>query len=42
MKRPGTYQSADQKAFHYQKKAEKAGALYSVIRSIEDVQNLGL
>src|SRR6185295_12982606 len=40
VKRPGTYQSAEQKAF--QKQAEKAGAFYSVVRSIDDVQVLGL
>ncbi len=40
VKRPGTYQSPDQKAF--QQRAEEAGALYAVVRSIEDVQALGL
>jgi hypothetical protein len=40
MKRPGTYQSPEQKEF--QTRAEKAGALYAVVRSIQDVQTLGL
>src|SRR5258708_7847327 len=40
VKREGTYQSPDQKVF--QAAAEKAGALYAVVRSIEDVQALGL
>jgi hypothetical protein len=40
VKRPGTYQSADQKEF--QESSEKAGAYYAVVRSIEDVQQLGL
>jgi hypothetical protein len=34
-KRPGTYQSPDQKAF--QADAEKAGAHYAAVRSIDDV-----
>jgi hypothetical protein len=38
--RPGTYQSLEQKEF--QRKAEQAGAFYSVVRSIDDVQALGL
>jgi hypothetical protein len=40
VERPGTYQSPEQKEF--QRQAEAAGALYAVIRSIEDVQDLGL
>jgi len=40
VKRPGTYQSPEQKDF--QKGAEAAGALYAVVRSIDDVQALGL
>jgi hypothetical protein len=40
VKRFGAYQSAEQKAF--QKRAEGAGAMYAVVRSIEDVQQLGL
>jgi hypothetical protein len=40
VKRPGTYQSPDQKTF--QAAAEKAGALYAVVRSIDDVTALGL
>jgi hypothetical protein len=40
VKRPGTYQSADQKKF--QRQAEAASALYAVVRSIYDVQQLGL
>jgi hypothetical protein len=40
VKRPETYQSPDQKLF--QKHAEKVGAMYAVVRSIEDVQQLGL
>jgi hypothetical protein len=40
VKRPGAYQSADQKAF--QESVERAGATYSVVRSIEDVERLGL
>lgn len=40
VKRPNTKQSADQVDF--QQRAEKAGALYAVVRSIEDVQALGL
>jgi hypothetical protein len=40
VKRAGTYQSPDQKLF--QQRAEGAGAMYAVVRSIEDVQQLGL
>ena len=40
VKRPGTYQSVEQKEF--QKQAKDAGALYAVVRSIEDVQAHGL
>jgi hypothetical protein len=40
VKRPGTYQRPEQKDF--QKGAEAAGALYAVVRSIDDVQALGL
>ena len=40
VKRPNTAQSPDQRAF--QEQAEKAGALYAVVRSIDDVQALGL
>lgn len=40
VKQPGSYQSAEQKQF--QERAEVAGALYAVFRSIEDVQQLGL
>jgi hypothetical protein len=40
VKRPGTYQTPEQKDF--QKAAEAAGALYAVVRSIDDVQVLGL
>lgn len=40
VKRPGSNQSPDQKAF--QQSAKRAGALYAVVRSIEDVQLLGL
>jgi hypothetical protein len=40
VKRPGSYQSPEQKGF--QARAEKVGALYAVVRSIEDVQALGL
>jgi len=40
VKRPKTSQSPEQKEF--QKRAETAGALYAVVRSIEDVQALGL
>jgi hypothetical protein len=40
LKRDGAYQSAEQKAF--QRRAEDAGALYAVVRSIDDVQALGL
>src|SRR4051812_31342653 len=37
--RPETYQSADQKEF--QKLGGSAGALYPVVRAIEEVQQLG-
>jgi hypothetical protein len=40
VKRPGTKQSPDQ--IEFQRRAEAAGALYSVVRSIEDVQVIGL
>jgi hypothetical protein len=40
VKRPKAYQSPEQKAF--QAEAEKAGAHYAVVRSIDDVQALGL
>jgi hypothetical protein len=40
VKRPSTYQRPEQKEF--QKAAETAGALYAVVRSIDDVQALGL
>jgi hypothetical protein len=40
VKRPKTKQSPDQVSF--QKEAKKAGALYAVVRSIDDVQALGL
>jgi hypothetical protein len=40
VKRPGTYQSPEQKEF--QRNAEKHDALYAVVRSIEDTQALGL
>ncbi len=40
VKRQGTYQSPDQKTF--QATAEKAGARYAVVRSIDDVMALGL
>ena len=40
VKRKGTYQSPEQREF--QSKAEAAGALYAVVRSIEDVQAIGL
>lgn len=40
VKRPGPYQRPEQKEF--QKRAEAAGALYAVVRSIEDLQALGL
>jgi hypothetical protein len=40
VKRVGAYQSAEQTEF--QTRAEKAGAMYAVVRSIEDVQQLGL
>jgi hypothetical protein len=40
VKRPGSYQSQEQKEF--QARAEKAGAIYVVVRSIEEIQQLGL
>jgi hypothetical protein len=40
VKRLGACQSAEQKAF--QAAAEKAGAQYAVMRSLDDVQALGL
>jgi hypothetical protein len=40
VKRPKSYQSPEQRAF--QKLAEAAGAYYAVVRSIEDVEALGL
>jgi hypothetical protein len=40
VKRPGSYQSAEQQEF--QRNAERAGALYAVVRSIEDTKALGL
>ena len=40
VKSPKSYQSPEQKEF--QKRAEAAGAHYAVVRSIEDVQALGL
>jgi len=40
VKRSGSPQSPDQKLF--QQRAEKAGAMDAVVRSIEDVQQLGL
>jgi hypothetical protein len=40
VKRPKTYQSPEQKQF--QDDVERAGALYAVVRSIDDVQALGL
>lgn len=40
VKRPGSYQTPEQREF--QKRAEFAGAIYAVVRSIEDVQQLGL
>jgi hypothetical protein len=40
VKRPKTYQSPEQKAF--QAEVAKAGALYAVVRSIDDVRTLGL
>jgi hypothetical protein len=39
VKRPGTYQHPEQKEFQ---KAEASGALYAVVRSIDDVQALVL
>jgi hypothetical protein len=40
VKRKGTYQSPEQKEF--EKRAQQAGALYAVVRSIDDVRDLGL
>jgi hypothetical protein len=40
VKRRGTYQSPEQKDF--QANVERAGALYAVVRSIDDVQALSL
>jgi hypothetical protein len=40
VKRPGSKQSLDQ--IEFQRQAEKAGALYAVVRSIDEVQQLGL
>jgi hypothetical protein len=40
VKRPGSYQRPEQREF--QKHAESVGALYAVVRSIEEVQRLGL
>ncbi len=40
VKRPNSYQSPEQKEF--QRQAEAAGGLYAVVRSIEDVKQLGL
>lgn len=40
VKRPGTYQTPEQREF--QSRAEAAGAVYAVVRSIEDVQKLRL
>ena len=40
VKRKGTYQSPEQRGF--QKQAEAAAAYYAVVRSIEEVQVLGL
>jgi len=40
VKRSGSPKSPDQKLF--QQRAEKAGAMDPVVRSIEDVQQLGL
>jgi hypothetical protein len=40
VKRVGAYQSAEQREF--QRRAEEAGAMYAVVRSIEDAQQLGL
>lgn len=40
IKKPKNYQSKDQKQF--EKEVKEAGAEYYVIRSITDVQNIGL
>jgi hypothetical protein len=40
VKRPGSCQTPEQREF--QKRAEFAGAIYAVVRSVEDVQQLGL
>ena len=40
VQRPGTYQTPEQREF--QRRAEFAGAIYAVARSVEDVQKLGL
>jgi hypothetical protein len=40
VKRPDSYQTPEQREF--QKRAEFAGAIYAVVRSIEEVQGLGL
>jgi len=40
VKRSGSYQTPEQREF--QKRAEFAGALYAVVRSIDDVRALGL
>jgi hypothetical protein len=40
VKRKGTYQSPEQKEFQAQ--AKKAGALYGLVRPIDDVQAIGL
>jgi hypothetical protein len=40
VKRPGAYQCPEQKEF--QAEAQKAGGLDAVVRSVEDVQALGL
>jgi hypothetical protein len=40
VKRQGSYQTPEQREF--QKSAEFAGAIYSVVRSIDDVRALGL
>jgi hypothetical protein len=40
VKRPGAYQSPEQTEF--QARAEQAGAVHAVVRSMEDAQRLGL
>lgn len=40
VKRPGTYQSVDQKQFELE--ATNAGAVYAVLRSVDDAIALGL